>query len=99
MIVHDATTAWIAVIHWAIGWVMVGAAVTGMAGCAGVLLVAPGVKAARKRLSGPSWARGRVRARIHARSRVRRSSGRTRPRMPHWARTQPIRHHDYEEAA
>ena len=43
-------------------------------------------KTARRRPGGPSWARGGFRARIHARRRVRRPSGRTAD-------------HDYEEAA
>ena len=47
----------------------------------------------RRRPHGPSWRRGRLRARIHARRRTRRPHGRTRPS---WAHEQPV---DYEEAA
>lgn len=43
-------------------------------------------KAARWRSAGPSWRRGRARARIYARTRARRSQGHTAD-------------HDYEEAA
>lgn len=50
----------------------------------------------RRRHNGPSWARGRLRARHIAHARARRSQSRTRPR---WANTQPIDHDDYREAA
>lgn len=52
-------------------------------------------KAARRRPGGPSWRRGRLRARIFARARARRPQRRTRPR---WAHSQPL-DHDYEECA
>lgn len=42
-----------------------------------MLAVAQGWKAARRALRGPSWARGRLRARIHARKPRKRHSGHT----------------------
>ena len=96
MIVHDAAALFVTVIDRAFLVVQVAAGFAAMVGCAGILLVAPGVKAARKRVSGPSWARGRVRARIHARKRTRPTRGRTR--AP-WVHDQPVNHDDYQEAA
>lgn len=72
-------------------WLVLLAAVVTLALYA-VLAMAWGIcralwKAARWRPAGPSWARGRLRARIHARTRSRRSSGHT------------AAHDDYREAA
>ena len=97
MIIHDAATAVLAVRDAAIAWLWALAFVACVALFALGPLVAPAVKGARRRLSGPSWARGRVRARIHARTRVRAPHART-AHLPHWARTQPHTH-DLDEAA
>ena len=51
-------------------------------------------RAARRGAGGPSWRRGRLRARIHTRRRLRRPSKRTAP----WVHTQPL-HHEWDEAA
>lgn len=97
MIVHDAATTFVALIDAALMWARIIGAAAGfvLAVAAWSLgpLVAPSVKAAARRAAGPSWARGDLRARIYARTRIRRSTGRTRPP---WAHTQPL---DYEEAA
>lgn len=53
-------------------------------------------KAARWRPGGPSWRRGRRKAREYTRTPARRSQTRTRPR---WAHTQPVDDHEFEEAA
>ncbi len=50
------------------------------------------IRALWKGMEGPSWRRGRLHARILARTRARRFSGHTEPPQP-----QPV--HTYEEAA
>jgi hypothetical protein len=79
---------------WALaGWVIFLATVAAILALAAIACGAWGVRALWRRATGPSWARGRIRARIHAARRLRRSNGRTRPL---WSHSQPL---DYEEAA
>lgn len=92
----EALTALHRLVWAAAGWLIFLSTVAAILTVAAIATGAWGARAVRRRYSGPSWARGRLRARIHARARVRRSSGRTGPRAPLWAHTQPI---DYEEAA
>jgi uncharacterized membrane protein len=74
-------------IGWAIvAWIMAAAFVVTVVLFTTMLAVAQGWKAARRALRGPSWRRGRLRARIHARTRARRHSEPTEP-------------HGYREAA
>jgi hypothetical protein len=74
-------------IGWAIvAWIMAAAFVITVVLFTTVLAVAQGWKAARRVLRGPSWRRGRLRARIHARTRARRHS-------------EPTETHDYRETA
>jgi hypothetical protein len=74
-------------IGWAIvAWIMAAAFVVTVALFTTMLAVAQGWKAARRALRGPSWRRGRLRARIHARTRARRHS-------------EPTETHGYREAA
>jgi hypothetical protein len=73
VIVHDAASAFVALIHAVFAWAAVLAGVAAMVLCAVPLCVAPGVRAVRKRVTGPSWARGPLRARILARTRARAS--------------------------
>lgn len=97
MIVHEAATTFTTLIDAALMWArIIGAAtafVLAVIAYAVGPLVAPRVKAAARRAAAPSWARGDLRARIYAHTRVRRSSGRT---APLWSHEQPTR---YEEAA
>ncbi|MGW3025836.1 hypothetical protein [Streptomyces sp. NPDC001221] len=86
MIIHDAATAWLAIIHAAAAWVQILAGLLAIVLCAASMLVAPAARAVRRRATRPSWARGRARARIIAR----------RTRTAPWVHTQP---RDYEEAA
>jgi hypothetical protein len=65
-------------IGWAIvAWIMAAAFVATVVLFTTMLAVAQGWKTARRALCGPSWARGRIRARIHARRLRRRHSGHT----------------------
>lgn len=75
------------------GWVIFLATVAAILTLAAIATGVWGVRALWRRTAGPSWARGRIRARIHAARRLRRSNGRTRPL---WSHSQPL---DYEEAA
>jgi hypothetical protein len=68
------------------GWVIFLATVASILTLAAIATGAWGVRVLWRRSVGPSWARGRLRARILARARSRRPSGHTRPR-------------NYEEAA
>lgn len=99
MIVHDAATAFVAIINAAILWAQLVGAAAAFVLCVVAFavgpLVVPRVKTAARRLPGTSWARGRLRARMFARRHARRSQKRTRPR---WAHSQPV-DHDYEECA
>ncbi|MGW2692377.1 hypothetical protein ACWC3Y_11005 [Streptomyces sp. NPDC001296] len=92
MIIHDAATAWLALIHAAVAWVQILAGLAAIVLCALPLCLAPAVKAVRRRATGPSWARGRLDARFLARRRTRAPHARTAP----WVHTQP---RDYGEAA
>lgn len=84
--IHEAIDAAIT-LGWALlAWIAVAAAVGTVVLLTGVALGTWAWRTARKRVSGPSWARGRFRARIRARSRLRRPQSRT---------DDP----DYEEAA
>jgi hypothetical protein len=82
VIVHDAAATAITLRHALLAWLPVAGTVAAMLVCAAVAVAAPGVRAVRKRLGGPSWARGRVRARILARGRLTRSRGRLSPQRP-----------------
>jgi hypothetical protein len=74
-------------IGWAIvAWIMAAAFVITVVLFTTMLAVAQGWKTARRVLCGPSWRRGRLRARIHARTRLRRHS-------------EPTETHGYREAA
>lgn len=99
MIVHDAATAFVAIINAAILWAQIVGGAIAFVLCVVAFaigpLVVPRVKTAARRLPGPSWARGRLRARMFARTRAKRTGRRTRPR---WAHSQPV-DHDYEECA
>jgi hypothetical protein len=65
-------------IGWAIvAWIMAAAFVVTVVLFTTMLAVAQGWKTARRMLRGPSWARGRLRARIHAHTRARRHSEHT----------------------
>lgn len=99
MILHDAASAFVTLIHAALLWAQVVGAAVGFVLCvvgfAVGPLVAPAMKAATRRAAGPSWARGALQARFLTRRRLKRSSSHTAPR-PLWAHSQPL---DYEEAA
>ena len=95
MLIHDAAGAFTAIIRAAFLWVETLAFVLSAALLALGPLAAPAVKRAARRATRPSWARGRIRARIHAHTRTRRPNGRTAP----WVHTQPINHDNYREAA
>jgi hypothetical protein len=86
MLIHDAATAWVAAITAALSWAGATGAALAFVLCVVALaagpLVAPGARAVRSRLGGPSWARGRVRAASLARGRRMRSYGRLSPLMP-----------------
>lgn len=69
-----------------LGWIIFLAAVASILTLAAIATGAYGVRAVWRCATGPSWARGRLRARIHARRRVQAADGRTEP-------------HDFEEAA
>jgi hypothetical protein len=69
-----------------LAWIAVLAAAATVVLFTGVLVGAWAWRAARKRLTGPSWAYGRLRARILARRRLRRPQG-------------PSGDPDYQEAA
>lgn len=72
---------------WALAaWIAVLAAITTIAILGTGALLAISARALWRRTAGPSWARSRLRARIYARRRLKRPSGRTEP-------------HDYREAA
>ncbi|MFK0018236.1 hypothetical protein [Streptomyces sp. NPDC090798] len=74
-------------IGWAIvAWIIAFAFVATVALFTTMLAVAQGWKTARRVLRGPSWARGRIRARIHAHRARRRHS-------------EPTETHTYREAA
>ncbi|MGW1158444.1 hypothetical protein ACWD5Q_06625 [Streptomyces sp. NPDC002513] len=88
MIVHDAAEAFTDLIAAAVAWVQILAGLAAIVLCALPLCVAPAVRAARRAVARPSWARGRILARIIAR----------RTRTTPWAHTQPL-DRDYEEAA
>jgi hypothetical protein len=62
-----------------LAWIAVGAFVVTVCLFTGIAVIAQGVKGARRMLAGPSWRRGRFGARMFARSRLRRSGGRTEP--------------------
>lgn len=79
---------------WALAaWIAVLAAVAAVVLLAGAALGAWAAGVVWRRVVRPSWARGRLRARIYTARRLRRPCGRTRPR---WSHSQPL---DYEEAA
>jgi hypothetical protein len=79
---------------WALaGWVIFAATVAAILTLAAILTGAYGVRALWRRTAGPSWARGRLGARMCVRARLRRPQRRTRH---FWSHTQPL---DYEEAA
>ena len=96
MIVEALTTLTL-IIDTAITWVQILAGAAAFVACVVLFAIGPlvalPVKRAARRATGPSWRRGRIRARIHAARRLRRSNGRTRPL---WSHSQPL---DYEEAA
>lgn len=75
------------------GWVIFFATIAAILALAAIACGAWGVRALWRRTAGPSWARGRIRARIHVARLRRRSTRRTRPL---WSHSQPL---DYEEAA
>ena len=96
MIVHDAASAFVAVIHAATALVQVLAGFAAMVLCALPLCIAPSVKAWRSR-RGPQAGRGAPqtascdsRVAEHAPKPSQRRTGRP---APSWARTEP---HDYE---
>ncbi|MGW1615760.1 hypothetical protein ACWCQZ_41190 [Streptomyces sp. NPDC002285] len=76
-------------------WLIFVATVAAILALAAIACGVRGLRAPRQRTAGPSWARGRIRARIHVRRRVRPARARTAPR-PLWSHSQPL---DYEEAA
>lgn len=75
------------------GWVIFFATVAAILALAAIATGAYGVRAVWRRAVGPSWKRGRIRARIYTARRRRRSRGRPRPL---WSHAQPL---NYEEAA
>ncbi|MFF7142297.1 hypothetical protein ACFZB5_13745 [Streptomyces nodosus] len=91
MIVHDTATAFVVLVDTAILWARVLGAALAFVLCVAAFavgpLIAPAMKTATGRLSGPSWTRGPLRARIFAGARTRRHSGRTRPL---WVHSQPL---------
>jgi hypothetical protein len=60
-----------------LAWIAVAAAAATVVLFAGVLTGAWAWRAVRRRATRPSWARGRLRARIHARTRLRCPQSRT----------------------
>ena len=99
MIVEALTTLTL-IIDTAITWVQILAGAAAFVACVVLFAIGPlvalPVKHAARRATGPSWRRGRIRARILTRQRVRTPQARTARRVPVWAHTQPL---DYEEAA
>ncbi|MFJ8538134.1 hypothetical protein [Streptomyces sp. NPDC093591] len=95
--IAEAADTFVLIIDTAVMWVQILAAAAAFVLCVVCFaigpLVTPAAKAAARRAVGPSWARGRLGARMYVLTRLRRSSGRTRPP---WVHTQPL---DYEEAA
>ncbi|MFI1371314.1 hypothetical protein ACH4UY_04790 [Streptomyces longwoodensis] len=71
---------------WALGWLIVLGVIGSILILSALATGAYTCRLAWRAAARPSWARGRLRARIHAAHRVRRPSGRTEPRT-------------YEEAA
>ncbi|MFC5217289.1 hypothetical protein [Streptomyces coerulescens] len=71
------------------GWVIFFVTVAAILALAAIATGAWGMRALWRRTAGPSWARGRIRARIHAARRRRRA-------RPAWSTSQPP---DYGEAA
>ena len=92
MIIHEMATAFTAIIDTAVAWVKLLAGLLAIVLFTLALCVAPAQKTAPRRAPGPSWRRGRTRARILARRRTRAPHARTAP----WVHTQP---RDYGEAA
>lgn len=78
------------------GWVIFFATVAAILALTAIATGAWGVRAVWRRTAGPSWARGRLGARMHIARRVRAPQAHTAPCVPVWAHTQPL---DYEEAA
>lgn len=79
---------------WALWWWTVTLATVGaVLALAAIACGAWGIRALWRRSVGPSWKRGRIRARIYAARRRGRTSARTRPL---WSHAQPL---NYEEAA
>lgn len=89
MLIHDAASAFVAVITAAPAWVQVLAGFAAMVLCAVPLCIAPGVKAARSRL------RARLTASHASQAPEPHPSPKRRP-VPSWARTDPRR---YDNAA
>lgn len=84
--IHEAIDT-LFTLGWALlGWVLVFALAGTIVLLAGLALGTWAVKQAWRHLPAPSWARGRLRARIHVRHRLKRSSGHTDD-------------HEYQEAA
>ena len=71
------------------GWVIFFATVAAILALAAIATGAYGVRALWRRAVGPSWKRGRLRARVYV-------ARRRRPTRPLWSHHQPL---DYEEAA
>lgn len=63
-----------------LAWIAVAAFVITVCLLTGIAVIAQGLKGARRALAGPSWARGRLRARMFARTHVRASRGQQEPR-------------------
>ena len=75
------------------GWVIFFATVAAILALAAIATGAYGVRALWRRAAGPSWARGRLGARLYVARRRRRPRQSARPL---WSHSQPL---DYEEAA
>lgn len=79
MLIAEALDTLFVVCRAILAWIAAGAFV--LTGClfTGIAVIAQGVKGARRVLDGPSWARGRLRARMFARIHARRPNRRTEP--------------------
>ncbi|MFC8515519.1 hypothetical protein [Streptomyces sp. NPDC057257] len=62
-----------------IGWLIFLATAAAILSLAAIATGATAVRAVWRRAAEPSWARGRLRAQLHGRARIRRPSERTRP--------------------
>jgi hypothetical protein len=97
VIIHDAAAAFVTLIDAALLWarvIAVAGAFVALVAAWSVMLVAPGIRRRAQAARGAS--RRAPRDSRAAMTPERPADGRTRPRVPSWAHTEP---YDYDEAA